>query len=129
MRHGGGFGQVLDHDDAAEQVIDDVLVARVCPDQVGGDLGGTGKAAGEAGALHGIQRQKRSAACALVLQKADGGAGTALVLDDDVLQRKAERCLNGGLVALFDGDDARHGADDAPQTTARSGLLAVTFCW
>ena len=117
-RHGGRLGQVLDHDDAAQQIVDDILIFRVCPDQVGGDLRRAGQAAREAGALHGVQRQKRSAACALVLQKADGGAGTALVLDDDVLQRKAERCLNGGLVALFDGDDARHGADDAPQPPA-----------
>ena len=119
--HSGGFGQILDHDDAAEQVIDDVLVARVALDQIGGDLGGAGEAAGEAGALHGIQRQEGGAACALVLQKADGRTGAALVLDHDVLQSKAEGRLDGGLIAFFDGEDARHRADDAPQTTARSG--------
>ena len=90
-------------------------------DQIGGDLGGTGKAAGETGALHGIQRQEGGAARALVLQKADGRTGAALVFDHDVLQSKAEGRLDGGLIAFFDGEDARHRADDAPQTTARSG--------
>ena len=116
--HGGSFGQILDHDDAAEQVVDDVLVARITLDQIGGDFGSAGQPPGEAGALHGVQRQEGGAACALVLQKADGGAGAALILDHDVLQCKAEGGLDGDLVAFFDGQDARHGADDAAQTAA-----------
>ena len=117
--HGGGFGQVLDHNDAAEQVIDDVAVAFVGFDQVGGDLGRAGQAAGKAVALHGVQRQEGGAPGALLLQKCDGGAGAALVLDDDVLQSEAERGLDGRLVAFAHREDARHRADNAAQAVRR----------
>ena len=119
-RHGGGFGQILDHNDAAEKIVDDMLIFRVCFDKVCGNLCRAGQSARKAGALHGVQRQEGGAPGALILQKADGGAGTALILDHDVLQRKAERCLDGGLVALFDREDTGHRADDAPQA-ARPG--------
>ena len=106
-----------------------MLIFRVCPDQVGGDLRRAGQAAVKR-ELHGVQRQKRSAACALVLQKADGGAGTALVLDDDVLQRKAERCLNGGLVA-FSTVMIRHRAESMParRPPPAARMTALTLCW
>ena len=73
--HGGRLGQVLHHDDAAQQVVDDVLVAGVGLHQVGGHLGGAGQPAAEAAALHGVQRQKGGAAALFRLQKGDGGAG------------------------------------------------------
>ena len=92
-----------------------MLIFRVCFDKVGGNLCRAGQSARKAGALHGVQRQEGGAPGALILQKADGGAGTALILDHDVLQRKAECGLDGGLVALFDREDTGHRADDAPQ--------------
>ena len=98
-----------------------MLIFRVRFDQVGGNFRRAGKAPRKAGALHGIQRQEGCASGALVLQKGDGSAGAALILDHDVLQSKAECGLNGDLIALLHGQDARHGTHHTAQTAAGGG--------
>ena len=120
-RHGGRFGQVLDHDDASQQIVDNMLIFRFCLDQISGNLRRAGKTSRKAGALHGVQRQEGCASGALVLQKGDGGAGAALILDHDILQSKAEGGFNGNLIALLHGQDARHGTHHAAQPATGGG--------
>ena len=120
-RHAGGFVDVLHHDDASQQVRDDILVPGVGLHQRRRQPCRAGQPSSERAGLHGIQRQKGGAACMVVAQQGDSGFRGGFVFHHDVLQCAAQCSLNGHLAPGLHFQDGGHRPQNAPQTACPGG--------
>ena len=120
-RHAGGFVDVLHHDDASQQVRDDILVPGVSLHQRRRQPCRAGQPPPEHAGLHGIQRQKGGAACMVVAQQGDSGFRGGFVFHHDVLQRTAQRGLDSNLAPGLHFQDGGHRPQNAPQTACPGG--------
>ena len=120
-RHAGGLVDILHHDDAPQQVRDDILVPGVGLHQRRRQPRRTGKPSPERAGLHGIQRQKGGAACMVVAQQGDSGFRGGFVFHHDVLQRTAQRSLDGNLAPGLHLQDGGYRPQNAPQTACPGG--------
>ena len=109
------------HDDPAQQVRDDVPIAGIGLDKAGRQLCRTGQPPPEHTGLDRIQRQEGGPARVLTAEQGDARLGGGFVLDHDVLQRAAQRRLDGHFPARLHFQNGGHRPDDPPQPPGRSG--------
>ena len=88
---------LLHHQDAPQQVGDDVLVLRLRLDQAAGQLCPGWHCAPEHSGLHRIQRQKGGPPCTVAAQQGNGSLGSRFVLHHNVLQCAPQGGLDGHL--------------------------------
>ena len=120
-RHAGGFVDILHHDDAPQQVRDDILVPGVCLHQRRGQPRRAGQPSSEHAGLHGVQRQKGGAACMVIAQQSDRGFRGGFVFHHDVLQRTAQCGLDSHLAPGLHLQDGGYRPQNAPQTAGPGG--------
>lgn len=130
FRDGGRTVKVPNDHDAAQKLVDHAPVALVAPDQVGGNADKAVRSGQpvfvEPIPLDRGDGQKGRPARLARFEHADGALGDRLVLDDDVLHRRAERDLHRERVVVLHRDEPGDGAVNVPDR-APARLLHDVF--
>ena len=114
-QHAAGGAQVLDHDDAPEEGVDEVAEAVFAAHEAGGDADDAALLLQVEGmdAAQGVEGEELGAAGGAFAQEGDGAEGLLLAFDDDGVEAVFEGGVDGGLEAGGHAHVAREEAGHA----------------